>query len=315
MSNAEQMSPEEYARCPNSSKTACAIPLTARQSILGEGMQIRRLLPHTDKRMIGAWCFFDHAGPVDVSNGSGVRVGPHPHTGLQTFSWMLDGEILHRDSLGYEQLLTKGQVNLMTAGRGISHSEESPAERSALLQLAQFWIALPNDKRFIEPSFEHYPELPRIEKNGATITLLVGELLDQVSPVVVHSPLLGADITTQGASQLTLPLNPDFEYGVAVLTGTAELDEHKLEPGTLLYLGKDRSQLTLDVPQTSQIILIGGEPFAEDILMYWNFVARTTDEVREFIQLWETTNHFGTVEGYDGPAMTAPKLATNARLK
>ncbi|MEY1662693.1 pirin family protein [Isoalcanivorax beigongshangi] len=317
MSTDLAMTPGEYAQCPNAPRQHCAIPLAARQSILGEGMRIRRLLPHTDKRMIGAWCFFDHAGPVDVSDGPGVRVGPHPHTGLQTFSWMVDGEILHRDSLGYKQLLTQGQVNLMTAGKGISHSEESPeiSARSATLQLAQFWIALPDDKRFIEPAFEHYATLPKWEQDGATITLLVGDWLGQQSPVAVHTPLLGADLTSQGATTLTLPLEPGFEYGIAVLTGSAQVDEHALEPGTLLYLGKDRSGFTLEIKEASQIILIGGEPFGEDILLYWNFVARNADEVRGFIEQWEQGDQFGTVVGFEGASLKAPPLADNVRLK
>lgn len=308
MSNSIQMSPEQYADCPHQTQKTPAIALAAREAILGEHMKIRRLLPHKKQRMIGAWCFFDHAGPADVSQGAGVRVGPHPHTGLQTFSWMVDGEILHRDSLGYKQLLKKGEVNLMTAGKGISHSEESPAERSPLLQLAQFWIALPNEKRFIEPAFTHYPELPKVQKSQALITVLVGEFLGEVSPVAVHSPLVAADITTSQATRIELDLNPAFEYGLAVLTGSAHADDNLLEPGTLLYLGKDRTQLCLEIDSASQIILIGGEPFHEDIMLYWNFVARTKAEVLEFIALWENTEHFGQVQGYDGPALEAPKL-------
>lgn len=308
MSTSIQMTSGEYAACTHHTQTLTTTRLPAREAMLGEGMKIRRLLPHRAQRMIGAWCFFDHAGPADVSKGPGVRVGPHPHTGLQTFSWMVDGEILHRDSLGYKQLLTKGQVNLMTAGKGISHSEESPSERSASLQLAQFWIALPADKRFMEPAFEHYPELPKIEREQATVTVLVGELFGQQSPVAVHTPLVGADISTQGATQLDIPLNPDFEYGVAVLTGDAQLGDEALEPGILLYLGKGRSQITLSTSLASQIILIGGEPFAEDIILYWNFVARNLDEVRESIRLWNDGEHFGTVQGYDGPPLAAPDL-------
>ena len=308
MSSSIHMTPEQYTDCQHHSQITPAIALTAREAMLGEGMKIRRLLPHRQQRMIGAWCFFDHAGPADVSQGRGVRVGPHPHTGLQTFSWMIEGEILHRDSLGVKQLLTQGQVNLMTAGRGISHSEESPEQRSPQLQLAQFWIALPDDKRFIEPAFEHYPELPKIPFEQAEVTLLVGEMLGQISPVKVHTPLLGADITSQAATTIELPLNPHFEYGVAVLTGSATVADHRLQPGTLLYLGKGRSSVVLNINQASQIILIGGEPFAEEIMLYWNFVARNKAEVVEQIRLWNETEHFGKVVGYDGESLTAPDL-------
>ena len=308
MSSSIHMTPEQYAECRHHSQITPPLALTAREATLGEGMKIRRLLPHRQQRMIGAWCFFDHAGPADVSQGSGVRVGPHPHTGLQTFSWMIEGEILHRDSLGVKQLLTQGQVNLMTAGRGISHSEESPEQRSPQLQLAQFWIALPDEKRFIEPAFEHYPELPKVALEQAQLTLLVGEMFGHVSPVAVHTPLLGADITSQAATTLNLPLNPAFEYGIAVLTGSATVEDQQLQPGTLLYLGKGRSQIDLAILEASQIILIGGEPFAEEIMLYWNFVARNKTEVLEFIQLWKETDHFGQVVGYEGEPLAAPDL-------
>lgn len=308
MSSSIHFTPKEYQACPHHTEEHCATLLPAREAILGEGMKIRRLLPHRQQRMIGAWCFFDHAGPADVSQGDGIRVGPHPHTGLQTFSWMMDGEILHRDSLGYKQVLKKGEVNLMTAGRGISHSEESPAERSPQLQLAQFWIALPADKRLIEPAFEHHAELPQLQKNGAAITLLVGKMLGQTSPVAVHSPLVGVDISSQEATHITLPLKPNFEYGIAVLTGKAQVAGHELTPGSLLYLGTERKELNIDINEASQIILIGGEPFAEKIMLYWNFVARNTEEIREYIHLWKNTDHFGTVEGYEGEPLVSPEL-------
>lgn len=308
MSTSINMTAKEYKDCTHHTEEQCAKLLPAREAVLGEGMKIRRLLPHRQQRMIGAWCFFDHAGPADVSQGRGVRVGPHPHTGLQTFSWMMDGEILHRDSLGYKQVLRKGEVNLMTAGRAISHSEESPKERSSVLQLAQFWIALPDHKRFMEPAFDHHADLPRFTRHGATITVLVGGMLGNMSPVQVHSPLVGVDITTEGPAEITLPLNTEFEYGVAVLTGAAHVAGHDLTPGALLYLGTDRAELALNITEASQIILIGGEPFAEKIMLYWNFVARNTEEVREYIRLWHETDHFGTVEGYDGEPIRSPEL-------
>lgn len=309
------MSIDEDADSPNESQPECAIRLPARTSTIGEGLTISRLLPHRKKRTIGAWCFFDHAGPIDVRKGPGVRVGPHPHTGLMTFSWMIEGEMLHRDSLGYEQLLRQGEVNLMTAGRGISHSEESPRERSPRLELAQFWIALPDDKRFIEPAFDHYPLLPRIEKEGATLTLLVGDFLDRSSPVRVFSPLIGVDIETKRASSLSLPLRPNFEYGVAALSGAAAVCEQELEPGTLLYLGTGRHNLDLDISEGSRLILLGGEPFAEELLLYWNFAGRSAEEIASFTELWRHTDHFGKVRGYDGPPLPAPDPPVGLRAK
>lgn len=164
--------------------------ILARAAEVG-GLMLRRALPSRERRLIGAWCFLDHAGPADISQTAGMREGPHPHTGLQTFTWMIEGEILHRDSLGHEQLIRPGQVNLMTAGRGIVHSEESLPEHPPRLQAAQLWIALPDAQRHCEPAFEHYPNLPVLERDGFRMTLLVGEALGQRSPVRVYTPLFG----------------------------------------------------------------------------------------------------------------------------
>lgn len=296
--------------CTSQSEQSCTKRLSARESILGEGLKIRRLLPHRQQRMIGAWCFFDHAGPIDVSQNDGLRVGPHPHTGLQTFSWMMDGEILHRDSLGYQQVLRKGEINLMTAGRGIVHSEESPAQRSAILQLAQLWIALPADKREIEPAFEHYADLPRFNLAAAEITVLVGQCMKHQSPVKVHSPLFGIDISSEQACQFTLPLQTDFEYGIAVLTGSASAAGEAINPGELLYLGLGRQSLNVELHEASQVILLGGQPFEDKILLYWNFLGSDMDQIRHFIQEWNYGDQdvFGEVTGYDGERILSPEL-------
>lgn len=298
--------------------TAAAERLEARNSILGEGMLIRRALPHRGRRMIGAWCFLDHAGPVDVSQGQGMRVGPHPHIGLQTFTWMIEGEVLHRDSLGYEQIIRPGQVNLMTAGAGISHSEESPAQRSPTLQLAQLWIALPDSHRHMPPAFEHYPVLPRCGVGGFETTLLVGEFGPQTSPVKVYSPLLGIDLSSNGAAEGTLPLRADFEHGVLVLEGTAELQvtaegqaPQMLEAGTLLYLAPGATELTLRSGAAARLLLIGGAPFDERVLLWWNFVGRTHAEIEAATEAWNSPSPhtaFGKVEGYAGDALVAPPV-------
>src|SRR5271166_1949994 len=152
--------------------------LEARKAAVGDGTEVRRLLPQRVLRTIGAWCFLDHYGPDDTSAGPGMRVPPHPHIGLQTASWLFDGAVLHRDSLGTEQLIRPGELNLMTSGRGIAHSEESPAQRPAVLHGVQLWIALPAAYQFTEPDFTHHADLPVIEApggDGATITVVAGE--------------------------------------------------------------------------------------------------------------------------------------------
>lgn len=287
--------------------------LEARNSMLGEGMLIRRALPHRERRMIGAWCFLDHAGPVDVSHGQGMRVGPHPHIGLQTFSWLIEGEVLHRDSLGYEQILRPGQVNLMTAGQGISHSEESPAQRPNNLQLAQLWIALPDSHRHMAPAFEHYPVLPRCGFGGFETTLLVGKMGPQTSPVQVFSPLLAMDLACSAAAQGTLPLDAEFEHGLLVLEGSAQVNfagqaTQSVEAGTLLYLAPGCTELSISCPGAGRVLLIGGEPFKENVLLWWNFVGRTRDEIATATETWNAHTAFGEVQGYIGDPLPAPAV-------
>lgn len=288
--------------------------ITARAAQVG-GLMLRRALPNRERRLIGAWCFLDHAGPADISQDAGMRVGPHPHTGLQTFTWMIEGEILHRDSLGHEQLIRPGQVNLMTAGRGIVHSEESQPEHPPRLQAAQLWIALPDVQRHCEPAFAHYPDLPVLERDGFRMTLLVGEALGQRSPVPVYTPLVGMDLVTTASASLDLPLHTGFEYGVLVLEGSANVAGETLEPGTLLDLGQGRNRLGIASSGPARLLLIGGEPFKEEVLLWWNFVARTPAEIADYTARWNAGEYFGEVKGYAGDRLQAPALPDNVRIK
>ncbi|MBX3703946.1 MAG: pirin family protein [Steroidobacteraceae bacterium] len=280
--------------------------LEARRTLLGDGLEIRRALPHRHRRTVGAWCFLDHAGPADYAAGRGVNVGPHPHIGLQTFSWMIEGAIQHRDSLGYEQWIRPGQVNLMTAGRGISHSEESPAGEPGRVQLAQLWIALPEAEADREPAFEHYPELPVVERGGFSVTVLAGEFTGERAPAKVYSPLLGLDLATPGEARATLPLRPDFEYAAMVLEGAADFDGATLEPGSLLYLGSGRDGLPVASSRAARLLLIGGEPLREEILIWWNFVARRREDIVQATHDWNLGLRFGEVQGARSARLTAP---------
>lgn len=280
--------------------------IRTRDSVLGEGMTIRRALPARQRRTVGAWCFLDHFGPLDVREGRGLRVGPHPHIGLQTFTWPIAGEILHRDSLGYEQLIRPGQVNLMTAGRGIAHSEESPAARSPLLHGAQLWIALPGDKRDIEPAFDHHAAVPATERGGFRITLLAGEQFGERSPVRVYSPLLGLELLTPGDSRLRLPLRAGFEHAAMMLEGEARIAGESLGIGELLHFPCGREHLDLDCAGPARILLLGGEPLAEAPLLWWNFVAGNRDAISRATLDWNAGRGFGEVQGYDGERLRAP---------
>jgi redox-sensitive bicupin YhaK (pirin superfamily) len=289
--------------------------LVGREVTLGpRGMEVTRTLPHRDRRMIGAWCFVDAYGPENVVGGQGMQVPPHPHTGLQTVSWLVGGDVLHRDSLGHRQLIRPGQLNLMTAGRAISHSEESPPDRSPILHGVQLWVALPDRDREVEPHFEHHANLPVFTGDGVSTTVIMGELDGAKSGAEVYSPLVGLEITLAADVEATLPLQPQFEHGALVLSGGVDVDGVVLERGPLLYLGSGRAELTLRTGHPSRLLMIGGEPFDEQIVMWWNFVGRDHDEIVRFREEWESGTRFGTVFGYSGNRLPAPPLP-NSRLR
>src|SRR6195952_3317579 len=185
--------------------------LPGREVLLGESTRVRRLLPTLGRRLVGAWAFVDSYGPDDVTSSPGMQVPPHPHTGLQTVSWLLAGEVHHRDSLGSDVTFAPGELALMTAGHGIAHSEQSPASHPRFLHGAQLWVALPDSAREIAPSFEHHATLPGFDSDGLRATVLMGSFGGATSPGTAHSPLVGADLDLAAGSDVELPLEPDFE--------------------------------------------------------------------------------------------------------
>ena len=282
--------------------------LEARSAEIGGGITIRRALPNRPRRTVGAWCFLDHAGPMEFAADGGMHVGPHPHIGLQTFTWMIEGEVVHRDSLGNEQVITPGQVNLMTAGRGIAHAEDSAPGRAGRLHAAQLWIALPEAERRRPPAFRNYPHLPLIETGGFGVRLLAGSAFGQSSPAEVYSPLVGMDLSAAGPAALIMPLTTSFEHAALVLSGTASVAGEPLSPGTLLYFAPGRGELTLRTAGAARVLLIGGTPFDEEILVWWNFVARTREEMAEATRDWNE-GRFGAVLGSPAPPLIAPDVA------
>ena len=284
--------------------------LDGRDVPLGRYTTVRRLLPHKEIRTVGAWCFLDHFGPADITGTKGMDIGPHPHLGLQTVTWLLAGEIIHRDSVGSLQNIRPGRLNLMTAGAGIAHSEESlplddPA-RPALQHGLQLWVALPEGVRDTAPGFEHHESLPVFADGTLRATVLLGDLAGVRSPARVHTPLVGAELTGAG----TVPLEPAYEYAVLALDPSATVDGEPLRPGALLYLGQHRDRLDVSGP----LFLIGGEPLEEDLLMWWNFVARTHEEIVAAREDWTAGRRFGTVHGYPGDRIPAPALPTTRLL-
>jgi redox-sensitive bicupin YhaK (pirin superfamily) len=285
----------------------------ARTARVGD-ITVRRMLPLRLRRSVGPWCFIDHYGPMDVDGVTGMKVPPHPHIGLQTVTWLLSGNVLHRDSLGSEQLIRPGQLNLMTAGRGIAHAEESPARREPTLHGVQLWVALPDARRQVDPAFEHHGELPATSLGGFAITVLTGELAGVASPATAFSPIVGAELAAPGRpASCLLPLRPDFEHVVFVVSGQASANGVRLEPGHLLYSPAGRHEIAVAAPAGSALMVLGGEPLGEPLLMWWNFVARTPEEISAATAAWRS-GEFGSVGGYQGDPLPAPPLDV-ARLK
>lgn len=282
--------------------------LSPRKVQLGESTEVRRLLPNLGRRMVGAWAFVDHYGPDDIAGESGMQVPPHPHMGLQTVSWLHDGEVLHRDSLGSLQTVRPRELGLMTSGRAISHSEESPRNHARLLHGAQLWVALPDAHRTIEPHFQHHTDLPEVTAPGLTATVILGELDGARSPGTTYSPLTGADLALTAGAEAAVPLDLDFEYAVLAMSGEAEVDGVPVLPGSMLYLGCGRAELPLRAISDAGLMLLGGEPFEEEIVMWWNFVGRSHEEIEVARRDWMESTRFGEVRGYDGARLPAPEL-------
>jgi len=260
------------------------------------GILVNRVLPRRQRRTIGAWCFLDHIGPV-TGGGVDLHVGAHPHIGLQTFTWMMQGEILHRDSLGTEQLIRPGQVNLMTAGRGIAHTEDTPAGQASL-HAAQLWIALPPAHANTTPRFDHYPDLPHWVEGGADFTLLIGEYGGRVAPTLAFSPLISMDIQLLQAGSFDLQLREDFEYGILPLEGSFSIGDEIFAENELSYLGCGRQHLRITCTAPGRALLVGGEPVKEEVLIWWNFVSHSRAEIIQAQSEWESRSaRFAPVPG------------------
>jgi quercetin 2,3-dioxygenase len=286
----------------------------AREAALPGGLVVRRALPRAGRRMVGPWCFLDHYGPLSFEAGKPMDIGPHPHIGLQTVTWLIEGEALHHDSLGHERLIKPGQLNLMTAGSGISHAEETPSRSSGRLHGVQLWVALPEARRHGRPAFDHYADLPVAAIDSVRAAVLMGELAGMRSPATAHSRMVGAEVVAHADGEARVPLDPRFEHALLLIDGRAALGERVLEPATLYYLGTGRDGLSLSARAGSRLMLLGGEPFGEHILMWWNFVARTADEIAQARNDWEQgSRRFGSVPAYAGGRIPAPPLSPRAR--
>ncbi|ORV44631.1 pirin [Mycolicibacter engbaekii] len=320
MSNLEATSDE--IACAATPRSQIAV-LHPREVPLGgpRAIAVRRTLPQRERSLIGAWCFIDHYGPHDVAAQGGMDVPPHPHTGLQTASWLFSGRIEHRDSGGAHALVRPGELNLMTAGAGICHSEVSVDPQAApVLRGVQLWVALPETARHTARSFSHFvPEPVRLP--GASALVFLGELAGYRSPVPSFTPLLGAQLDLDPHTDLALQVDPAFEHGVLCDQGPLVLGDTRLAVGDLGYQGPGAPVLTLRNPGDSpaRVLLLGGVPFGEELVLWWNFIGRSHEEIVEFRRRWEAGDEqFGQVSGYRGrlqrlPAPTLPPLRLRPR--
>ena len=270
------------------------------------GIPVTRLLPKARRRSVGAWCFVDHMGPAEGI----ISIGPHPHIGLQTVTWLLEGEAVHRDGLGTEQPIRPGQLNLMTAGRGLAHSEEG---RRGRLHGVQLWVAQPDATRSGDPDFGHHAELPHFDVDGGgTATVLVGEVAGATSPARRDTDHVGVDLVLP-AGRHELPVDPGHEHGLLPLEGAVRI-EHPgpvapLEVGRVAIVAPATSSVVVANDGPARLLLLGGTPFPEPLVMWWNYVARSRGEVVDAHRSWTADDgRFARVDSalppihVDGPA-------------
>lgn len=270
------------------------------------GLPVRRALPKRDRRTVGPWCFVDHFGPVSEAQSNQMQVGPHPHIGLQTVTWLIEGEVLHTDSVGSEQMIRPGQLNLMTAGRGISHAESAQYSADGSHGV-QFWVAQPESTRHGDPAFEHHSELPVVEYGDTLAHVLVGSFAGETSPARTDWPMVGVELVVN-AGTFEVPLNPEFEHGLIATAGGITVEEIDVTPGLMTYFPEGRSSLRFVAHQPGRVLFFGGQPFESKIKMWWNFVARTSEEIEEAQQQWNSgSDRFGEVHS-DIPLIAAPPV-------
>jgi redox-sensitive bicupin YhaK (pirin superfamily) len=281
--------------------------------------EVLRFLPHRDRRMVGAWCFVDVFGPTNVRDQAGMAVAPHPHMGLQTVSWLVQGSVLHRDSIGTTAQVEPGRVAVMSAGNGIAHSENSPSDHGPVLHGAQLWVALPEHARHGEPSFVLHGQAPIRETAGLRARVFVGRMGTTVATAQGVTPLVGVDLCPESPQRRagSVPLDPAYEHLLVPLAGGVRACGEDVQAGQAIYLGTDRDHLDLELTADARVLLLGGVPFEEEIVMWWNFVARSHEEIEQARLQWNAGGdpRFGEVSHYPGPERLRAPALPNLRLR
>ncbi len=276
---------------------------------------VGRLLPFRQKRMVGPFIFIDHMGPAKMNDHQNMDIGQHPHIGLSTLTYLFEGNIMHRDALGTAVEIKPGEVNWMTAGKGIVHSERTPdhlRHSEKTMHGLQIWVALPKELEMMEPEFFHIDkeQLPVWEQNGARFKLIAGEAFGKKSPVPVYSKLFFLEIKSTTKQTVTIGNDLFGEAGLYILEGSVESDGNVYGPKQLL-VAKDTKLCSFVINENTTVYIFGGEPFAEERFIYWNFVATSVDRIEEAKQLWKD-QQFKMVEGETG---FIPLPETTAHLK
>ncbi len=293
---------------PPSSERAVATVIDARPRDLG-GLEVRRVLPAAARRRVGPFTFFDQMGPATFDPGRGLDVRPHPHIGLATVTYLFEGEILHRDSLGSHQAIRPGDINWMIAGRGIVHSERTPPEQrqnGSRLYGLQLWVALPLEHEQAEPSFRHYPAstLPEREHGGVHLRVLAGSAYGMTSPVEVLSPLFYVDVVMSEGSELTLPSGHD-ERAVYVVDGALQCGTERADVGRMLIFTKD-ADLVLRAECATRLVLLGGAELPGERYIEWNFVSSSKERLEQAKRDWRE-QRFPKVPGDDVEFIPLPE--------
>jgi hypothetical protein len=285
----------EQARC-SAAAGVVELLIEPREKDLG-GFSVRRVLPASDRQMVGPFIFFDHIGPAEFPPGEGIQVRPHPHIGLATITYLFEGEMVHRDSLGFVQVIRPGAVNLMTAGRGIVHSERAgeDLQQTSRLHGIQSWMALPAEDQEMTPAFEHVPveRLPLVERDGISVRVIMGSAFGVESPVTAYSPMIYLSCELQRDARLDLPRAHE-ELAIYVVEGSVRLDDGQLGAGTMAVLRPDVA-LQATASAASRVMVIGGASLGPRHI-WWNLVATSHERIEQAKRDWQA-GRFDPVPG------------------